>query len=774
MSSSAVSWRRYRKPTAIHLALLSAFTSYNTYAQEISPKVEQLSTVNVTADKLTDEEVRSTEGTGSYKASKTKSATGFTLSNKETPQSVTQITRQQIEDQGMTDIEDALTSTTGISVYKNDNGVRTYFRSRGFGITNYNVDGLSFYSDPSDFAAQGLSINMDLLDNVTVVRGANGLLGGTGDPSATIYLERKKPKKEFSADVALSYGSYGKKRAMADLSIPITKDGSVRSRFVVSDENSNTFRDREHIQNVGVLANFEADLTKNTTLGFGIEHTKNHHNGASWGANVPIWMADGSLANLPRSTNPVADWSYYETKQTTIFSSLTHRFDNNWNAHLAFSHTEGDATNNLGVAKANSGASGGKYGGYWNADGSGAILNANHQEAENQRNNIALDVNGPFQLLGRTHELLMGFNGYHQTATEYTFDSTNCNINDVTTWKNGQSCQYRATSGANLAIPDWRNWDGSYGGFNTYRTNARTLTTTDSYGGYIAGRFSITDPLHLIVGSRISNYKSYIDTYDKTNASQRSKPESFYRKITPYAGIIYDINKSYSAYASYTSIFNPQTNRDTDGNYLAPVEGKSYETGIKGEFFNGLVNGSISYFRNNQKNVAESIDGEYVKGTTNEQAYSSSGEGVKTHGFDVELAGSITPNWNIYGGYTNLIVKDPTTNYRADPHHLLRISTTYSIDKYTFGGGMNIQSATTSKSVVTPSQRPFTNNVTEYRNHGYALFNLMAKYQINNHMSRTLNIDNLFDKKYYTQYGFYDGLIWGDPRTITATLRYSM
>lgn len=194
MSSSAASWRSKFKPTALHIALLAAFTSHHVMAQEVSPKVEELSTVSVTADKLSDEEIRSTEGTGSYKASKTKVATGFTLSAKETPQSVTQITRQQIEDQGMTDIEDALTSTTGISVYKNDNGVRTYFRSRGFGITNYNIDGLSFNGDPSDYSGLGLSINMDLLDNVTVVRGANGLLGGTGDPSATIYLERKNLK----------------------------------------------------------------------------------------------------------------------------------------------------------------------------------------------------------------------------------------------------------------------------------------------------------------------------------------------------------------------------------------------------------------------------------------------------------------------------------------------------------------------------------------------------------------------------------------------------
>lgn len=554
---------------------------------------------------------------------------------------------------------------------------------------------------------------------------------------------------------------------MADLSIPITKDGSVRSRFVVSDENSNTFRDREHIQNVGILANFEADLTRNTTLGFGIEHTKNHHNGASWGANVPIWMADGSLANLPRSTNPVADWSYYQNKQTTIFGSLNHQADNGWNTHLSFAHTESDSTNNLGVAKANSGDKGKPYGGYWNADGTGAILNGVHQEGENQRNSFAFDANGPFSLLGRTHELLVGFNGYHQTATSYT---THCSVDGLVS----SNCQFRASPTLSLPISNWQTWDGSYASFDTYRTGARSIVTTDNYGGYIAGRFSITDPLHVIIGSRISNYKTYTDAYKADNSSTRNQPQSFYRKVTPYAGIIYDINKSYSAYASYTSIFNPQGKRDVDGKFINPITGKSYETGLKGEFFNGMVNGSIAYFQNTQKNVAESIDGVFVNGTQNETAYTASGDGVKSHGFDIELAGSITPNWNVYAGYTNLIVKDPTTNYHADPHHLLRASTTYTFDKYTIGGGMSIQSSTTSKSVIKPSQRPFANNVTEYTNHGYALFNLMAKYNFTNQLSLTVNVDNLFDKKYYSQYGFYDGLIWGDPRTITATLRYSM
>ena len=74
--------------------------------------------------------------------------------------------------------------------------------------------------------------------------------------------------------------------------------------------------------------------------------------------------------------------------------------------------------------------------------------------------------------------------------------------------------------------------------------------------------------------------------------------------LTPYAGLVYDINDSLSAYASYTSIFQPQTYRDRNGAYLSPVTGKNYETGLKSDWMNGRLTATFAIFRIEQETWA--------------------------------------------------------------------------------------------------------------------------------------------------------------------------
>ncbi|QEI09485.1 TonB-dependent siderophore receptor [Pigmentiphaga aceris] len=698
-----------------------------------------------------------------------RSATGLDLSIRETPQSVTVITRQQLDDQNIQTADQALATTAGVTSVQTDVGGRTSYRARGFDITNYKVDGLSI-AGTADFSGQSAGINMDLYDSIEVVRGANGLLGGLGDPSATVNLVRKRPGKLQAGSVGLRLGSWNSKRLDADLNQPITADGSVRARLVLSGEDSDTFRDREQQRNTGALASFEADLSSRTTLGFGLQYEKNRNTGTSWGANVPLWFADGTRTNFSRSTNPAANWSYTQREATTWFASLDHRFDNRWKASASFSHTNSEAINNFGVAKANTES--GRWGGFWNQNGTGAVLNAIHAESEAERNNFSLSASGPFELLGREHELMVGANGYRIEDTSYTFSGVNgnCNIGGVTSFQAGRSCQYRL----GLPIANWQTWDGSYAGYNTYRNNARTITTTDNYGAFLAGRFNLADPLKLILGSRVSSYKTYTDTYSLANARSRGDT-SKHDVVTPYAGLVYDLNDSYSVYASYTDVFNPQTAKDVQGNFLKPITGASYETGVKGELLNGALNGSLAWFTGVQNNVAQT-DG---ANTTPDgaQAYLANGSGVRSKGFELELSGRIAPDWNVYAAYTNLSVDNRSSQERADPRHLLRLQTTYrlsgALNRLTVGGGASVQSHTVS--VPFPG-RPlgggrFDASPTDVS--GYLLFNAMARYQINDNLVATLNISNLFDKTYYRQSGFYGGLIYGEPRRITLGLRAS-
>ena len=139
------------------------------------------------------------EGTGEYITGKTRSATRLPLKQKETPQSVSIVTRSQIEDFALRDLNTLLGTTTGINVQQTETD-RTYYSARGFDITNFQIDGIGL---PFAYGLQNGSLDTATYDRVEVLRGANGLLSSTGNPSATINLVRKRPGKSFAASASL-------------------------------------------------------------------------------------------------------------------------------------------------------------------------------------------------------------------------------------------------------------------------------------------------------------------------------------------------------------------------------------------------------------------------------------------------------------------------------------------------------------------------------------------------------------------------------------------
>ncbi len=696
-----------------------------------------------------------------YTVKSTTSSTGLKLTPRQTPQSVTTITQEQMADQQITSIEDALETTPGISMSKSEVGGRTDYRARGYSITNWKVDGLQTQGG-SDFSGGGNAMNMDMYERIDIVRGANGLLGGTGDPSATVNLIRKRPGTEFGGKAYVTYGSWDKRRLGADLNLPLSEDGRLRSRFVVTQEEANSFRDSQSDRSRAALANFEFDLSDATTIGAGYQYEYYKIVGGGWGANIPIWYGDGSKTHLSRSTNVVPSWSFGEYTTRTGFGSLEHRFDNDWTLNFKASQSTTDALNHRGLAKVNA-SGGGNYTGYFNQDGSGAVLNGLHSSTDTTQQSAQIDLSGPFQLFGQTHQAMFGYNDSRSVAWSPQY---RCNMVSANrTSASSLGCQLRANNG--FAISDWRNGVNDDYAINAYKTGLHSKTTTRLQGMYAATRLTITEPLSVIIGARTSDYSS---TTRSTAGIRNNQQES--GVVTPYVGAVYDLNSHYSLYASYTDIFTPQSQETVAGSKIEPIRGQSYETGIKGEWFDGALNAQAAYFLTSQENKAVTDGGNTTP--TGDAAYKA-GTGVETDGIDLEVAGALTPDWNVYGGYTYLHFRRTNADGLSDPKHLFKLSTTYHLsgplDRLTVGGGVTAQ--TNIRATSTPAGVP-TNGVSraasEVNWSGYAIWNAMAKYEINDDVSLTLNANNLFDKTYYTRYGFYAGAIYGDPRSLSLTL----
>jgi len=696
-----------------------------------------------------------------YTVESTRSSTGLDLTPRQTPQSVTTITRQQMDDRQIQTIEQALETTPGVTASKAEVGGRTDYRARGYSISNWKVDGLQFQGG-SDFNGGGNALNMDLYERIDIVRGANGLLGGTGDPSATVDLIRKTPTRTFGGSAYATYGSWDKRRLGADLNLPLSEDGRLRSRFVMPQQEADSFRDHQSDRSRAALATFAFDLDDATTVGAGFQYEYNKVVGGGWGANIPIWYANGRKTGLPRSTNVVPSWSFGEYTTRTTFGSLQHRFDNDWNLDLRVAQSSSDALNHRGLAKVNS-AGRGRFGGYWNEDGSGAILNGLHSSTDTTQQSAQIDLDGPFQLFGRTHQAMVGYNDSRTVAWSPQYSCTLVGADRISAPSVG--CQFRANNG--FPVSNW--YDDVDDDFDmlTSRTGLHSKTTTRLQGLYAATRLSVTDPLSVILGVRSSDYSAIT----RSTAGVRSSQQE-HGIVTPYMGVVYDLNDTYSLYASYTDIFTPQSAETSTGGKVEPIRGQSYETGLKGEWFDGRLNASAAYFRTKQENKAVT-DGDLLT-PTGDTAYTT-GTGQETDGIDLELAGALTPNWNVYAGYTYLHFRRVDSDGRSDPSHLFKASTTYRLsgplERLTLGAGVTAQSNI--RALSSPAGQPVngvSSGSTDVNWSGYAIWNAMAKYQVTDETAVSLNVNNLFDKHYYTRYGFYAGAIYGDPRSMAVTV----
>lgn len=676
-----------------------------------------------------------TESTGSYTTGETAAATHLPLSLQETPQAVTVITRQRMDDQQLNSVQGVLENTTGVSAYQSDSE-RTSFYSRGFLINNVQYDGI-----PTDVGnivnGSGIgSVDTAFYDRVEVVRGGSGLLTGTGNPSAAINLVRKRPTRDFSASASIGAGSWDTYRGMADISTPLTGDGRIRARMVGTYQDGHSYVDGYKPQRKSFYGIVEADLTPDTTVSLGYDYQDITPKGSTWGG-LPLWFSDGTQAEYSRSRNYAQDWSHWNNTLKTAFAEIEHRFDNGWKLRaVANQYRTGYDAELLGLIGRPDRATGlGSY-------PYGAYPVALASEGRSRQNTFDVMARGPFELLGRQHDLVVGATSSRRTVSQEDIAPFYPGFAPVNVYELSPAFP-RPNFDAMASIP--------------------TRTRIKQSGVFGAARFSLAEPLKLVIGGRFSNYE--IDD-DVGGSSLHYKKSG---EFTPYAGLIYDIDKTYSAYVSYTGIFNPQTDyRDSKGNVLTPSKGKTKEIGLKGAYMDGRLNASVALFETELDNAAQMIAGTYTPGGA--QAYRGA-DGTKSRGIELDLQGELARGWNIYAGITHFTAQDGN-GVRLNsqiPRTTVQLFTIYQLpgewSKLTLGGGVRWQSRF--------YQAPNTGTSSLGGEQGsYALGSLVARYAFTEKMNVAVNINNVFDKKYALQKGDFDTVSYGAPRNVMVTLNY--
>ena len=706
-------------PTLIAMAICLA-ASQAAFAAEAE---QPTATLELGATEISGQQLgETTEGTQSYTTGEMATATKLPLTMRETPQAVTVITRQRMDDQAMTSVNDVVKNTPGLFLSQASGPGRQTYSSRGFDIDNMMFDGL-----PSSYSGYSNSVqpNLAMFDRVEVIRGATGLVTGAGNPSAAINFVRKRPTATPQVSITGAAGSWDDYRGEFDASSALNDSGTVRGRVVGSYRDANSFRDGEDSNHGLFYAIGEADLNEDTTATLGFSRQEDQTN-LFWGG-LPIGT-NGHHLNLPRSTNPGSDWENKKLTIDTVFGDIEHRFDNGWKLHVAGSSSQLD----------------GVFTGTYQSRYETTLARTAYQSHQDDKQ-YAFDTfaSGPVEAFGRTHEVVVGTSKriYDATSKEYSPYDTNYPLNG--------------------AKPDFvRNGKG------------HSITTQD--GVYLTTRLNLADPLKVILGARV-------DWYDYQDRQTANSDYKVTRNLTRYAGVIYDLNDQYSVYASYTDIFTPQSSKDLSGKVLEPIVGENYEVGIKGEYFNGALNASLAVFQIDQKNRATQAATQL--GCPELTCYDASGL-VRSQGIDLELQGALTENWQVGGGFTYTrahYIKDTNpanNNQRFDtdtPERLFKLTTSYRfqgpLEKLRIGGNVYWQSRMYNDVTLADSS--------SYRleQGSYAVADVMAGYQVNKNLDLQMNVNNIFDRTYYSAIGtsptWGSTDTYGNPRSVGVTAKYT-
>lgn len=703
------------KLSIISLAILSA---QYTFAQD----TQNLATITVQAS---DDQA---EKSKAYILKNSSSAAKLNLTVKETPQTVNVVTRQQMDDFALNSTREVLSNTPGVTV-TNQETERSTYMARGFEISNILTDGVGFPS--SNYNYNNTNPNTYFYDRVEVIKGADALTNAFGDPSATIDYIRKRPTQDFQANAGVSYGSWNTQRYEADVSGALTQDGRIRGRLMGYEQTGDSYIDRYSSEKNGFSGILEADLTDSTLLTVGYSEEKNKPNANNWGA-LPLLDADGNQLSYDRNYNPNPDWAYWDNKSQKAFIELKQKLNENWAAKFSYNYTNTEHNSKLLY-----------YYGYPNQDGSDVSLTAWGGKENQERHFADLNLQGTYALFGQDHEATIEYSYIHSKQHD---QQTNGYINDSNI-VDDYSLGYLRQLTTNLA--SWTPQSITWSEFNEAANYTQKINSF-----YAATRLHLNDDLKILLGANYVQAENDGISYSSSVAYDESK-------VSPYAGITYNFTPEYTGYLSYTSIFRPQTGAEVN-KALKPVEGESYEMGIKSSWLDEKLTGTFAVFRTEQSNYPlRSSDG-------NPLTRKVETSDLRSQGIEVGLAGQLTDQLNISFGYAQFSLKDLKNGGDArtyNPNQTINLLTTYSIPalpKLKVGAALQWQDST--KLYDSSVDGTITQNA-------YALVNLMASYDLNKHITLQANANNVTDEKYL--YSFPDGqAFYGAPANYSVAVKF--
>ncbi|WP_339074415.1 TonB-dependent siderophore receptor [Teredinibacter turnerae] len=689
-------WGRFRRcALAVAVGLASAT---QVYAESGEPALEEMYITGMRAE-------RSSKG-----------ATGLDMSLFETPQSVSSVDAAFIDSFSLDDANQVLRAITGVNVDEVETD-RTYYNARGFEIKSMQVDGTGL---PFTWNVVG-DIDTAVYEKIEAIRGANGLLTGTGNPSGTINYVRKRPTNDFQGNVSVAAGSSSYKRATADVSVPLTDSGSWAARGVVAHMDTGSYLDNYERQRTVVYGVVDGQVGSTTAITAGYTWQKARSEGVLWGA-LPMLDSNNQQTDYPTSTSTTMDWTNWETDNSNLFVELAQELgDWHWKTSVNYNNYEepSELFYTYGTPDAETGL--------------GLVGYPGKYFSSNEQWMVDSTLAGDFDAFGSNHDLLFGVN-VSTAANGYLSYAAPA---DSPAWGALPPLPWR---GNEIARPAWE--EGV----------EESDFTTDVQRLYAVANWHLGD-FDVITG--INHVKAESEGVSFGDPMDWSEQDT-----SPYLGVTWKMAAGVNLYASYSDIFEPQEELDAQSNNVGPAEGNSVELGAKFELASGRLIASVAVFKEQQDNYAE------------EQAFDADlgrspykGIDVSSEGFELEAQGQLTDSIHVLAGYTQMSLEDENDDKVRTyiPRRTLNLGVTYQPG---WLSGLQVGSLLTWQSDIYIGSEP-----AKISQDSYAIWSAYASYGFAENWELSVNLDNITDEKYLTSL-YWDQSYYGEDRSAQAKISY--
>ncbi|MDL0441616.1 TonB-dependent siderophore receptor [Stutzerimonas frequens] len=658
-----------------------------------------------------------------YRATRSASATRTDTAIHETPQSISVVPAQVVEDIGATRLEDALDYAGGVERGNNFGGQ---------GLTEFLVRGFS----TQEFYRNGFAVNRgypnmpdaNTLERIEVLRGPASMLYGRGDPGGTFNIVSKQPQAERRTVLGSQVNTDGLRRGTLDTTGALDKSAAITYRLNLVAEGSDSFRDHVESERYNIAPVLRWQLSDDTALILEGDYLHNRH---------PL---DRGLTRYPNQAGDLSRDRFLgeesagklTNQNATTQLRLEHQLDSQWMLRGGIQYLDGSLD---GGAVENNGLA---------ADG--RTVGRNYSERWLNWNDLAVQANleGHFDAAGLAHTLLLGVE-----FDDFNYDS-----------------HIDRSGGATNDFPIDL-YDPVYG--QPLPALTRTTTYDDenlkSYAFFLQDQVALNERLTAQVGARLERFEQRYE--NKLNPA--GSWDQTHNAVSPRFGLIYDLTEELAVYANTSRSFKPNRGADRSSQAFDPEEGIAHEVGIKYELPEHDLSVTAALFHITKENVLTSdpVDSNYQV---------AAGE-ARSRGFDISVAGNITPQWRVIGGYA-YVDAEVTESSSASmpvgtrlanvPRHSFNLLDTYEFAEGPLTGlgvGMGVKYVGDRKGGATS---------TAFDMDAYTTVDLLAYYPLTERVRLNLNLNNLFDEDYEERAW---GNIWaypGAPRTLQAGIAITL